>query len=93
MDDGFENLLYADSLLGGAEHGLFGVKSQIVFDLFFDAVDIGRRQVDLVDHGNDCEVVLHGRIEVGNGLSLNALGSVDQQQDPFAGSERAGHLV
>ena len=39
------------------------------------------------------EVVLHGQVEVGERLGLDALGGVDQKQHPFAGGERPGHLV
>ena len=43
--------------------------------------------------GMICEVVLHGQVEVGEGLGLDALGGVDQQQHPFAGGQRARDLV
>jgi hypothetical protein len=52
-----------------------------------------RCQVDLVEHRDDGELVLHGQVEVGQGLRLDALGRVDEQHRPFAGRQRPGHLV
>ena len=39
------------------------------------------------------EIVLHGRIEIGQGLGLHALGGVHQQQHPFAGGQGPGDLI
>ena len=50
-------------------------------------------QVDLIEDGNDFEVVFHGQIEVSQGLCLNALGGVDKQNCSLAGFECAGNLV
>ena len=51
------------------------------------------RQVDLIENGNDFEVIFHGQIEVSQGLRLNALGCVDKQNCPLAGFERPRNLV
>ena len=55
--------------------------------------DVGRRQVDLVDHRDDLEVVVDGQVGVGHGLRLDALGGVDEQQGALAGGEAARDLV
>ncbi len=69
------------------------VQSQLRIDLFQNAVDIGRGQIDLVDDGDDLQVVLHREVQIGQRLGLNALGRVDQQQDAFAGGQRPGYFV
>ena len=52
-----------------------------------------RRQVDLVQHRDDGEVVLHGQVQVGQCLGLDALRRVHQQDRALAGRQRTGHLV
>ena len=57
------------------------------------AVGLGRGQVDLVERGDDLEVVLEGQVAVGQGLGLDALGGVDEQDHALAGGQRPRHLV
>jgi len=49
---------------------------------------VGVGQVDLVDDGNDLEVVLEGLVDIGERLRLDALSRVDDQQCAFARGER-----
>lgn len=51
------------------------------------------RQVDLVEYGDDRELVLHRQVEVGESLGLDALGGVDQEDGALAGGERPRDLV
>ena len=69
------------------------VDADDVLDLLPDALHVGARQVDLVDHGDDLEVVLHREVGVGQRLGLDALAGVDDQQRPFAGGQAARDLV
>ena len=69
------------------------IQAQLPLDLLLDPVHVRRGQVDLVDHRDDGEVVLHGQIEVGHGLGLHPLGGVHQQQHPLAGGQGPGDLV
>ena len=54
---------------------------------------LGRRQVDLVQHRDDLEVVLEREVEVRERLRLDALRGVDEQDRALARGERAGDLV
>ncbi len=54
---------------------------------------VAGRQIDLVEHGDDLEVVLDGEIRVGDRLRLDALGAVDEQHGALAGGEAARDLV
>ena len=54
---------------------------------------MGGGQVDLVDNRDDLEVRLQGQVKVSQGLSLDALGGVDDQQGAFAGVQGAADLV
>ena len=58
-----------------------------------DPVGLGGGQVDLVDDGDDLEVVLDRQIGVGERLGLDALRRVHHEHRALAGGERAGDLV
>ena len=57
------------------------------------SVRIRLRQIDLVHHGHDLEPVLDREIRVREGLRLDPLRGVDDEQRALARLERAGHLV
>ena len=57
------------------------------------AVGVGGRQVDLVERGDDLEVVLERQVAVGQRLRLDPLGGVDHEHDALAGGERPADLV
>ena len=48
------------------------------------------RQVDLVEHRDDVEVVLQRQVEVGQGLRLDALRRVDEQHRALTGGQASG---
>ena len=54
---------------------------------------VGRGEVDLVDRGDDGEVVLEREVAVGERLRLDALRRVDEEQRALARGEAARHLV
>jgi hypothetical protein len=93
LDHGFHDVLDAQPFLGRYQNGRFGVQAEVLFDLILDPVDVRRRQVDLVDYRNDFQVVFQCQVEVGQGLGLDALAGVDQQQGPFTGGQGPGDLV
>ncbi len=70
-----------------------GVAADQMRQLLGVLVRLGRRQVDLVEHGDDDQVVLHRQVEIGQGLCLHPLRGVDQQDRALAGGQRPRHLV
>ena len=62
-------------------------------DLSRDPFRIGVRQVDLVDDGDDRQIVLEREVDVGHRLRLDALGRVDDQERALAGGQAAADLV
>ena len=56
-------------------------------------VGIGVREVDLVDHGDDGQVLLQRQVDVGHRLGFDALRRVDDEQRAFAGGQAAADLV
>jgi hypothetical protein len=93
MHDRLEQLVGPRALLGGAEDRVLGIEPQVGLDLLLRALDVSRDQVDLVDHRQELEVVLHRQVQVGHGLRLDALGRVDQQDRALAAHQRAPDLV
>jgi hypothetical protein len=51
------------------------------------------RQVDLVDDRDDGEVLLHRQVDIGDGLGLDPLGGIHDQQRALAGAQAAGDFV
>ena len=64
-----------------------------MLDLLRALVGFGRGQVDLVERGDDREVVLHRLVAVRERLRLDPLRRVDEQDDSLARGQAAAHLV
>ena len=93
FEHGLEHGFAIQARLRAAADHLVGIDGQRVLDFFFDFVDAGVDEVDLVDHRNDRQVVLHRGVGVGHRLRLDALKRIDQQHGPFAAHERPRNLV
>ena len=50
-------------------------------------------QVDLVENRNDLQIVVDREVQVGQGLGLDPLRSIYEQNGALARREAAGHLV
>ena len=79
-----------------AEHrmAIVRVQPQFPVDLLLDP--LRRRPTGrsiLLITGMMVEVVLHGQVEVGQGLGLHPLGGVHQEQHALAGGQGPGDLV
>ena len=93
MDDRFEDLVDAGTFLGTREDRVARVEPDDVLDLPLRFVGLCAGQIDLVDDGDDLEVVLDRQIGVGQRLRLDALRGVDDEQRPFRRGQRARDLV
>jgi len=92
-DDGLEDVLDADAHLGGGGDGVLAGDGEDILELLLAFLDVRGGEVDLVDDGDDGEVLLHGEVEVRDGLGFDALGGIDHEDGTFAGGEGAGDLV
>ncbi len=92
-DDALQHLGNVEAGLGRDQDGVRGVEPDHVLDLLLHLFGLGRRQVDLVEHGHDLVIVVDRLIDVGERLRLDALGGVDHQERAFAGGKRAVDLV
>jgi hypothetical protein len=93
IDDAVEQFGHADTGLAADPQDVVGLAADDVGDLRGVLLRLGGRQVDLVEHRDDREVVLQREVQVGERLRLDALGGVDEQDRALAGGQRAGHLV
>ena len=92
-DDRFQDFRHVQSGLGRDQNRVRGIKPDHVLDLLLDLVGLGGRQIDLVEHRNDLEIVVERLIDVGERLRLDALAGVDDEQRALAGGERTVDLI
>ncbi len=69
------------------------VETEFRVDFFEDAIHVGGGQINFINDRNYRKIVFHCQVEIGQSLSLNTLGGIDQQQHAFAGSQRPGDFV
>ncbi len=69
------------------------VERQGGLDLLERALDVGPRQIDLIDGRNDRQLVDHGELGVGQFLGFNALRSVHHQQRTLAHRKAPRDLI
>ena len=93
LDDRVEQLGHALAGLRRDAEDLVRRDAEHALDLARDPVGVGGGEVDLVHRGDDREVVLEGEVAVGEGLRLDPLRRVDEEQRAFARGEAARHLV
>jgi hypothetical protein len=91
--DLLEQFVHTDACLGRDKQHVADVAPDDVRELRGVLLRLGGRQVDLVEHGDDDQVVLQGQVQVRQRLRLDALGRVDEQDRPLAGREGSRHLV
>ena len=93
LNDILQHRLNVDPLLGGDLRGVHGRQADDVLHLLLGLHGVGGGQVDLVEHRQDLQIVLHGQIGIGQRLCLHALSGVHHQHGALAGRQRPGHLV
>ena len=91
--DCLKHLVDAQASLGGDLHGVGGIDANDILDLRLDARNVGSRQVDLVEHRHDLVIGIQRVIDVGEGLRLDALGRIYDQERAFHGGHGAGDFI
>ena len=82
-----------DAVLGGNFRRVHGGDADDVLNFLLDLGGPRRRQVDLVDDGQDLQAVVNGQIGVRQRLGLDALRRVDDQHCALAGGQAAGDFI
>ena len=93
VDDRLEDRVDARAFLGADEKRVLALEADDVLHLAQGLLDFGLDQVDLVDDRDEEEVVLDREVGIGQGLGLDSLGGVDDQDGPFAGQKAPRDLV
>ena len=93
VDNRSEQLVDAGACLGRHSQDLLLRDPYQISQLFRTTLRFGRRQIDLVEDGNDFQPGVHREKKVADRLSLDALGGVDDEHGAFACGERAGYFV
>ena len=91
--DRFQHFLHPLARLGRDVQDIVGRAADQVHDLLGPAFGLGSGKIDLVENGDDLQVVLQGQVGVGQRLGLDALAGVDHQERPLARGQTARHLV
>ena len=91
--DRLEDLRDAGAVLGRGEDDLLARDGQHALEVVHDRGRVGRRQVDLVEDRDEREVRAHREVDVGQGLRLDPLRRVDDEDGAFAGLEAVADLV
>ena len=92
-DDALQHRLDVDAQLGRDLGGIEGGQADNVLHLLLCLHHIGGREVDLIKHRHDLQLMLHGEVGVSQRLRLHALCGVHHQQRAFAGGEGAADLI
>ena len=93
LDDRFQDFRRPGAFLGARKQHGVGIHPEEVRQLVAAALGLSAGKVDLVHHGNHFQVRIQREKEVGDGLGLDALARVDDEDGAFAGGQRARHLV
>ena len=79
--------------LGRDRDRVTGIAAKQVGDFAGYPLRLGPRQVDLVHHRDQLQPVLDRQVGIGDGLRLDPLGGIDDEQGALAGGEAARDLV
>ena len=93
LDDILQNRFDIDAHLGGDLRCVHGGKADDVLHLVLGLLRVRGRKVDLIEHGQNLQLVLHGQVGVSQGLGLHALGGIHHQYGALAGGNGTGDLV
>ena len=88
-----QHILNAQAGLSTAQHRIRCIYADNVLNFLFYMLRVGARQVNFVDNGNNLQIIIQRQIHVRQGLRLNALGRVNNQQRTLARSQRTRNLI
>ena len=87
LDDVFQHCVDVDACLCADFRCILRGNADNLLDLVLDALRVGSREVDLVHHRKDFQIVVQGEIGIGECLCLDSLGRVDDQHCALAGRQ------
>ncbi len=93
VDDRFQHLRHVLPGLRRDQDRVGSIEPDHVLDLLLHLVRLGGGKIDLVEHRHDLVIVVERLIDIGEGLRLDALARIDDQERALAGGEAAIDLV
>ena len=93
FNDPFQKLGYARTRFGRNFQNISRVTADNVRELGCIFLGLCGREVYLVEHGDDLQVVFHGEVQVRQGLGLNPLSRINQQDGTFTGGQRPRNFI
>ena len=82
---GIEDLPGSGAFFGGDVEYFIFAEAEHLLDFAGHPIGLGLRQVYLVHHRNQFQVVVHCQQSIGDGLGLNSLAGVHHQQGALGG--------
>ena len=79
--------------LGRDTRGVHGFNTHYVLDLLRDFIRVSAGKIDFIDDRNALKIVVQSKIHIAQRLGLHALGRVDDENGPVAGSQRSRHFI
>ena len=68
-------------------------KTDYIFNFMGNQFRVCRRQIHLIDNRDNFQIMIQGKISVGQGLSLNSLGSIHHQNSAIAGRQCTAYFI
>ena len=93
MNHSFQDFLYSLALFGAGQQAFGAVDPQSFFHLSLDSIGIGGCQIDLVDHGNDGELVVASQVHISQCLGLHSLNRIHHQKGSLAGCQAPRNFI
>ena len=93
LDDSRQNILYALSRLARRSQDRVGIATEQVDNLILHFVNHCRIHIDLIEYGDNLQVVAQCKIEVRDCLCLNALSCIDYEQCAFARCDSTRNFI
>ena len=93
LDDCRQKLINVDSAFGADLDDFGRVDAEHLMHFLGDFFGTLVREINLVDHRDDLQVGIDCRVGIGDGLSLNSLKSIGEQEGALTAGEAAGNLI
>ena len=71
-------MIDSESLLGRYLKYCLRIQPQILLNLFFYALNIGRWKIDFINDRDNFQIMLQRQVQIGKRLSFHALTGIDQ---------------
>ena len=93
LHDGLQNIGHALPRFAAGRDDVLRFTADQLDDLIGDLLHHGIGHVYFIHDGDDLQPLVQSEVEVGNGLCLNTLGGIYQQQGALTGSDGAGDFI